>query len=206
VPVATEQLGDITFMFFKQKMAWSAARSFCKDQGGSLATVTSAEQDQLVVSTCMNTLIGQVSSGDHGYWIGLGDGDKEGSYTWVDGRPMSYSGWYRGDWTEPNDATSVSSEPATSQRLSLLRAAIDTVCSDLDCRCTHPAAQDHRSRRHHPRNVFPAGAGGGLRASCRSLGGHQAGIRVARRALRVGVLCHLPDGWVLLCPRAALFK
>ncbi len=107
-PTATKTVGGLTFTFYKQKLSWPAARAYCEDQGGSLATVTSAEQDQLIVSTCMNTLIGQVSSGDHGCWIGLSDGEEEGSYTWVDGRPMSYSGWYRGDWTEPNDATSVS--------------------------------------------------------------------------------------------------
>jgi hypothetical protein len=75
---------------------WEAAVDLCDVFGGSLAVITSAEE---------NTEIGDFAKSIGGsnppqWWIGLGDAAVEGTYEWIDGTPLGFTGWASG---QPND-------------------------------------------------------------------------------------------------------
>jgi len=83
--------------------SWPQAESDCKAQGGHLASILSAEENDLVYGL-------YVSSGardSHGaMWIGASDdpaeieGTAEGVWEWSDGNGIAFSSWSPG---EPND-------------------------------------------------------------------------------------------------------
>ena len=71
-------------------MSWTAAKTLCEQNGGHLATITSAGE---------NSYLYQNITADG--WIGLTDEVTEGTWRWVNGEQFSYSNWGTG---EPNNS------------------------------------------------------------------------------------------------------
>ena len=63
---------------------WTDAQATCVANGGYLAVINSAAE---------NTLIANFLSTQSAY-IGLSDHTNEGTFTWVDGSPLTYTNWY----------------------------------------------------------------------------------------------------------------
>lgn len=71
---------------------WDMAQEYCEEQGGYLATITSAEEDAFVYSYI-------VDAGYSSAMFGLSDQDKTDDWRWVTGESFSYQNWRQG---EPN--------------------------------------------------------------------------------------------------------
>ena len=91
-------------------MTWQEAKAYCESQGGYLATVTSLEEQTVLMRLIRH---GQKSM----YWLGATDEETEGEWRWVTGEPwgFTYSGgfdnaydnehylqMYRDDWGNAN--------------------------------------------------------------------------------------------------------
>lgn len=74
----------------REKMTWPDAQAFCVANGGTLAIINSAAENQFLAR------ILDASSA----YIGLSDADEEGNFKWVDGSTPSYTKWYP---RQPND-------------------------------------------------------------------------------------------------------
>merc|ERR1711915_634686 len=73
---------------------WHVARTFCQDQGGYLAEITSMSEFSLLEQYLLNYEIT--------YWIGLNDKDEEGTWKWSEsGVEATWTNWGPG---EPNDS------------------------------------------------------------------------------------------------------
>ncbi len=70
--------------------SWANANQTCLDNGGYLACINSQEENAFLASIL--TL--------QSAWIGLGDPDKDGEFTWGCGDPLTYTNWYPG---QPNN-------------------------------------------------------------------------------------------------------
>ena len=64
---------------------WLDAQSSCAIWGGDLTSITT-ERENKYLNTIITSSVGNC-------WIGLNDRDVEGTYTWIDGTPVSYSNW-----------------------------------------------------------------------------------------------------------------
>ncbi|NXX93061.1 MRC1 protein, partial [Centropus bengalensis] len=67
-----------------QKKTWFEARDFCREIGGDLAAIRSAEEEALI-----ENLILKSSSASETFWIGLQCLDPDGGLAWSDGSPVS---------------------------------------------------------------------------------------------------------------------
>ncbi|KAK0146886.1 C-type lectin domain family 4 member M [Merluccius polli] len=73
------------------KKNWTASRDDCLERDADLVVINSREEQEFVSSL----------AGYQWFWIGLSDGDPEGTWKWVDGTNMTSSFWGRG---QPTDA------------------------------------------------------------------------------------------------------
>ena len=107
-PLPTDQLigdPDGTCYYMsppEQYMSWFDARDYCAAGGGALVSIDSAAELDWVVHHLNN-------AGHDRVWIGLNDDTTEGTFTWTDGSPMSWTGEAaeRPPWfgAEPNGGT-----------------------------------------------------------------------------------------------------
>ena len=64
---------------------WLDAQSNCAIWGGDLTSITTKRENDYL-NTIITNSVGNC-------WIGLNDRDVEGTYTWIDGRTVSYTNW-----------------------------------------------------------------------------------------------------------------
>ncbi|XP_013399078.2 macrophage mannose receptor 1-like [Lingula anatina] len=85
------------FKTSKDQKTWQSARSFCRSQGGDLASFHSSEE-----SAWFGTIVGKAGLYSYGIdsneplWIGLYDTDVNKTYVshvWSDGTPFDFSNW-----------------------------------------------------------------------------------------------------------------
>ncbi len=74
----------------KEKANWVTAKANCESQGGHLAVINSAEENELLSSFLNN----------QSAYIGLSDYRREGLYEWCNGDLLTYTNWYPG---QPNN-------------------------------------------------------------------------------------------------------
>ena len=89
-PAKTESYNGHTYQFFEDTVTWHTARQLCEAMGGHLVTITSAEENELVLNL----------RGENMIWIGATDSAEEGNWTWITDEPFEYDGWAS---EEPND-------------------------------------------------------------------------------------------------------
>ena len=70
--------------------SWTQAEASAVALGGHLATISSASENQFLVSTYPNQPAWYM------YWIGLNDASQEGVYTWTSGETVTYTNWRSG--------------------------------------------------------------------------------------------------------------
>uniref|UniRef100_A0A672YM78 C-type lectin domain-containing protein n=1 Tax=Sphaeramia orbicularis TaxID=375764 RepID=A0A672YM78_9TELE len=68
---------------------WETARSDCRKKSADLVIINTKEEQDFI------------SALNKQYWIGLSDREQEGTWTWVDGSPVTLSFWHTG---EPNNS------------------------------------------------------------------------------------------------------
>ena len=74
------------------------AHSYCEDNGGSLALVTSEAENEAAYSAC--------TDGGTTYpqcWIGLAQSTDDLSWTWVNGVSLEWSNWDEGEGTSGDE-------------------------------------------------------------------------------------------------------
>lgn len=74
------------YELFDESMSWTAAEAFCEGRGGHLVTITSAEENDAMVS-----LMQQGSKGY--YYIGYSDIKQTGDWKWITGEASGYANW-----------------------------------------------------------------------------------------------------------------
>ena len=85
---------DHHYAVMDEPMTWMEAKAYCERQGAHLATITSAEEQEVVTTLLVST------GAKKNYWLG---GTKENDqWKWVTGESFSYTHWATG---EPNLAT-----------------------------------------------------------------------------------------------------
>jgi hypothetical protein len=106
-PPASSTAGRFTVS--TQPMTITDAVSFCRGQGGSLASIHSPEEQAQAVSVCSSlrtdgatgaTINGdRATHGGYGCWIGFEDSASDGGFVWTDGSNVDYVNFFPG---EPN--------------------------------------------------------------------------------------------------------
>ena len=92
--------------------AWDAARADCISKGGNLTSITSANENSLVLKTSKEDA-----------WIGLNDRDVENTFVWIDGTNNTYTNW-------END------EPDSNRNCIIIKS--DGTWKDKDCGESYP--------------------------------------------------------------------
>ena len=86
----------VRFELCELPMSWPEAAGFCMAKGGTLARIDSREQSQALYREAKRL------DGKNRWWIGLHDRAAEGRFEWIDGTPLGFTAWARG---EPNNDT-----------------------------------------------------------------------------------------------------
>jgi len=87
---------DVCYNYFSDKQTWHNALAKCRQQGGTLAKITTKLELNTMRSNCPNM---QCGSERGGVWIGLNDIAKEGQWRWTDNSRMGFMHWMK---NEPN--------------------------------------------------------------------------------------------------------
>jgi hypothetical protein len=95
-PCPTALVGGVTFALCELPMSWHDAAAFCMAKGGTLARIDGAEQSQALYREAKRL------DAKSRWWIGLHDRGAEGRFEWIDGTPVTFTGWAKG---EPNNDT-----------------------------------------------------------------------------------------------------
>ncbi|XP_029979951.1 CD209 antigen-like protein C isoform X2 [Sphaeramia orbicularis] len=72
---------DSCYWFSNEKRNWEAARQDCRNRGADLVIIKSEDEQNFI------------SRFKQDYWIGLNDLEKEGTWKWVDGSPVTLTFW-----------------------------------------------------------------------------------------------------------------
>lgn len=91
-PEDAVQFGDKCYRVFHENIGWQAARVKCERMGGHLAIVRNRDQDDFLASLSRSHV-----------WLGATDHAKEGVWVWVDGTPVAYTNWDRGEPSNSRD-------------------------------------------------------------------------------------------------------
>ena len=86
------------FKVFSESCTWHEAKTKCENMNGHLAVVTSAKENQFLISLLQANQVKQA-------WLGATDELMEGQWVWIDGSAPRFSDWHRWDGKnrEPND-------------------------------------------------------------------------------------------------------
>lgn len=95
IPDGATLFNGHAYKFYDQSMPWNEAKACCESMGGHLATVTSAEEQDI-----LSNMVKPGTFGD--YWLGGNDLLSEGVWQWVTGEDWSYQNWADG---EPNNSS-----------------------------------------------------------------------------------------------------
>ncbi|XP_044222475.1 hepatic lectin-like [Thunnus albacares] len=79
------------YFLSSESSSWFTGRQDCREKGADLVVIDSTEEQTFLSNI---TEVGRYS------WIGLTDRDKEGTWKWTDGTPLTLSYWAT---TEPNN-------------------------------------------------------------------------------------------------------
>ena len=97
-PVKTMTYNDSEYKLYNNKVPWEVAEAYCEIYGGTLACITSLDENNAVSSL----ISGQTLKG---YLLGATDKENEGVFKWVTGEEFNYTNWTAG---EPTNRTGIS--------------------------------------------------------------------------------------------------
>uniref|UniRef100_A0A3B5BG28 C-type lectin domain-containing protein n=1 Tax=Stegastes partitus TaxID=144197 RepID=A0A3B5BG28_9TELE len=81
-PAGWSMFTSTCYLLSQESGSWDEGRKDCKGQGADLVVINSPEEQ---------TFLSMFKRGHT--WIGLNDKEKEGTWTWVDGTPLTLSYW-----------------------------------------------------------------------------------------------------------------
>ena len=90
--------GHSYYVFANVADTWESAQAYCESLGGHLAVINNADENSAVYSYAMQ-------SGYSEIFFGLSDAQNEGTWTWVNGEPVTYTNWEKVIDIEPNGGT-----------------------------------------------------------------------------------------------------
>jgi hypothetical protein len=83
-----------TYQVIATNLTWHQAKEDAERRGGHLATITSQEEFDYILS------LGLTFQFAEGYWLGATDEVQEGTWVWITGEPWQFTAWFGG---EPNN-------------------------------------------------------------------------------------------------------
>jgi uncharacterized repeat protein (TIGR02543 family) len=86
-----------SYKLYDNSITWTEAKAACEALGGHLATITTSEEQQFIVS-----ILGFGSK--RAYWLGATDAEQEGNWKWITGEDWSYTNWDSGNRQPDNDS------------------------------------------------------------------------------------------------------
>lgn len=92
-----EEYNGHYYKVFNEGIDWSQSKKRCKEMGGHLATITSKEEQAVILKIVF------LNGEKFHYWIG-GFRDKKNNWKWITEENFSYSNWHTG---EPNNAGNI---------------------------------------------------------------------------------------------------
>ena len=92
---------DPAFELIQDSFTWSNASLDAEEKGGHLATFSTRDEWNSMVAG-----IGLSNLAFRDIWLGASDEGNEGSWTWVDGTPLSYT-----RWASPNKTEGIDEQP-----------------------------------------------------------------------------------------------
>ena len=88
IPFQSVAFGNSRYAYVPGVYGWENAQRLAAAKGGHLATITSAEEDEMVKTKFVSKLrVGQLC------WLGGIKKSRDGPWTWVTGETWSYSAW-----------------------------------------------------------------------------------------------------------------
>ncbi|MFO0878116.1 MAG: family 16 glycoside hydrolase [Gemmataceae bacterium] len=93
IPAEAVRFAGKAYKVFTPQLSWREASTKCEELGGNLVIIRSKEENALV--TRLVDEAGLVEA-----WIGATDVMEEGKWIWIDGKPLVYSNWFKG---QPNN-------------------------------------------------------------------------------------------------------
>ncbi len=84
------------YLYMEQAVSWGDARDICASQGGYLATIQNAEENEFIY---------RLTNGNS--WLGATDQVEEGIWVWLSGEPWEYQNWEQG---EPSNGNQIEAE------------------------------------------------------------------------------------------------
>ena len=96
-----EEISGSEYEFIEGAFSWSQARDDAVSRGGHLATVTSTNEWNNILSLLDSVVTSRTQTSFH-IWIGGTDENVEGQWEWITGEPWTVDFWHGG---EPNDDT-----------------------------------------------------------------------------------------------------
>lgn len=86
VPQETQEFNGNRYEYYDLSMPWSQAYRFCEKQGGHLVTISSAEENNMVLNMANKY-------GKSYCWLGATDYSSEGKWYWVKPEGLIYKNW-----------------------------------------------------------------------------------------------------------------
>lgn len=96
IPSDAKTFGGHSYAVYDLTSTWKEAEAYCEGLGGHLATITSREENDYLYNLV-------VANGYRNAYFGLTDENKEGTWQWVTGEPVTYTNWHS---NEPNGYSS----------------------------------------------------------------------------------------------------
>ncbi|KAK0150624.1 C-type lectin domain family 10 member A [Merluccius polli] len=152
---------------------WAASRDYCLERDADLVVINSREEQEFVSRL----------AGYQWTWIGLSDGDTEGTWKWVDGTIMTSSFWRSG---QPDDyggedcvATSLGDnwddDPCANQYRWICEKVM--VLDHLEAELNKEVMREEAPQIYHPPSSMTVSVGDTAIFSCRAWGRPQPTIQ-----------------------------
>lgn len=87
VPADAKEFGGHYYKLFEEKMTWHEAKTQCDGVGGHLVTISNQQENDYVA----------LLTPRKDAWIGLTDEEREGTWVWVTGEPLTFTFWRAGN-------------------------------------------------------------------------------------------------------------
>lgn len=90
-PADAQRFNGKLYRLYEENLSWTKAREKCGLLGGQLVVIKDAATQEFIKT---------LTNGGRDIWLGATDEKVEGQWVWVDGSPMDFTAWRRG---EPNN-------------------------------------------------------------------------------------------------------